>query len=112
MTENLLRTPPRDIALPAVVLYELESGIDRLTSPDHRRALLDELVSLLTILPFGPAEARAAARIRSGLERQGLSIGPLDTLIAGTAISHGVTLVTHNVDEFGRVEGLAIVDWY
>jgi tRNA(fMet)-specific endonuclease VapC len=33
VTENLLRTPPRDIALPAVVLYELESGIARFTSP-------------------------------------------------------------------------------
>jgi tRNA(fMet)-specific endonuclease VapC len=69
-------------------------------------------VSLLTILPFGSAEARAAARVRSGLERQGLPIGPLDTLIAGTAMAHGLTLVTHNVEEFGRVEGLAIVDWY
>jgi tRNA(fMet)-specific endonuclease VapC len=112
VTENLLRTPPRDIALPAVVLYELESGIARFTSPEHRRALLGELVSLLTILPFGSAEARAAARVRSGLERQGLPIGPLDTLIAGTAMAHGLTLVTHNVEEFGRVEGLAIVDWY
>jgi tRNA(fMet)-specific endonuclease VapC len=36
----------------------------------------------------------------------------LATLIAGTAMAHGVTLVTHNVEEFGRVEGLAIVDWY
>jgi len=112
VAENLLRTPPRDIALPAVVLYELESGIARSTSPEHRRAQLDDLLSLLTILPFGPAEARAAARVRSGLESRGLPIGPLDTLIAGTAVAHGVTLVTHNVAEFGRVEGLEVVDWY
>ncbi|HSU84721.1 MAG TPA: VapC toxin family PIN domain ribonuclease, partial [Thermoanaerobaculia bacterium] len=32
--------------------------------------------------------------------------------IAGTAISHGATLVTHNTREFERVEGLSLVDWY
>lgn len=112
IAENLLRTPPREIALPAVVLYELETGIAKSSSPDRRRAQLDEIVSLVTVLPFGPAEARASARIRAGLEKRGAPIGPIDTLIAGTALSHGATLVTHNVDEFGRVEGLALVDWF
>jgi len=58
-------------------------------------------------LPFGVEEARVGAQIRVKLERAGMKIGPLDTLIAATAL-----LVTHNVEEFGRVEGLAIRDWY
>jgi tRNA(fMet)-specific endonuclease VapC len=36
----------------------------------------------------------------------------LDVLIAETALAHEATLVTHNVREFSRVEGLKIVDWY
>lgn len=112
IAENLLRTPPREIALPAVVLYELETGIAKSSSPDRRRAQLDDMVSLVTVLPFGPAEARASARIRADLEKRGAGIGPIDTLIAGTALSHGATLVTHNVEEFGRVEGLTLVDWF
>ncbi|HEX6903806.1 MAG TPA: type II toxin-antitoxin system VapC family toxin [Thermoanaerobaculia bacterium] len=112
VAENLLRTPPREIALPAVVLYELETGIAKSSSPDRRRAQVDDIVSLVTVLPFGPSEARTSARIRAALEKRGTSIGPIDTLIAGTALSHGATLVTHNVEEFGRVEGLSLVDWF
>ena len=41
-----------------------------------------------------------------------MPIGPLDNLIAGTAIAAGARLVTHNRSEFGRVPGLRIVDWF
>jgi tRNA(fMet)-specific endonuclease VapC len=44
-------------------------------------------------------------------ESMGKPIGPLDTLIAGHARSLNVVLVTHNVAEFRRVEGLRIDDW-
>lgn len=47
-----------------------------------------------------------------GLGREGTPIGSIDVLVAGTALSHGAVLVTHNVREFGRVEGLTVEDWY
>ena len=53
-----------------------------------------------------------AARLRFELEKQGRQIGPLDTLIAGTVLASGATLVTHNVKEFSRVAGLRIEDWF
>ena len=112
VTENFLRTPPREIAIPVIALYELEIGIAKSSSPGKRRTQLDDLLSLLVVIPFGPPEARASARIRADLENRGFPIGPLDTLIAGTAVSHGATLVTNNTREFGRIEGLSLVDWY
>ena len=56
--------------------------------------------------------AIAAATIRALMEQQGTPIGPMDVLIAGTAVSLQATLVTHNVREFSRIPGLAIADWY
>ena len=53
-----------------------------------------------------------AARVRAALEESGEAIGPLDTLIAGTALAARATLVTHNTREFRRVPGLRIEDWY
>lgn len=53
----------------------------------------------------------AAASIRSELEQQGRAIGPLDVLIAGTAVSRGAGLVTNNAAEFSRVPGLRVLDW-
>jgi tRNA(fMet)-specific endonuclease VapC len=109
---NFLQTPPREVAIPSVVLYELEAGIAKSRFPEKSRVPLDELLPRITVLPLGPEEARASARIRATLEKGGKPIGPLDILIAGIVLSHGATLVTHNVREFGRIEGLSVVDWY
>lgn len=112
VAERLLRSPPREVALPAVVLYELELGLAKSSAPERRRSQVDELVRRVAILPFGRTEAQVTARIRADLERTGEPIGPLDFLIAGTALAHGATLVTHNTKEFGRVGGLSLEDWY
>ena len=110
--ERMLSTPPSDIAIPALVLYELEVGIAKSSSSGRRRAELDNVAEAVNILSFGRKEARAAAAVRADLERIGKPIGPLDTLIAGTALANHATLVTHNTSEFGRVPNLEVVDWY
>lgn len=45
-------------------------------------------------------------------ETDGKPIGPMDTLIAGTALASRCVLVTHNTGEFSRVKGLNLADWY
>lgn len=70
------------------------------------------LLAAVRLLPFGELAAERAAAIRIDLERIGKVIGPMDVLIAGTALAHGATLVTHNTAEFSRIEGLRVVDWY
>jgi tRNA(fMet)-specific endonuclease VapC len=42
----------------------------------------------------------------------GKPIGSMDTLIAGTALVYGATLVTHNTAEFSRIDGLIIDNWF
>jgi len=109
---RLLATPPREIAVPAVVVFELEVGVARSTQPKKRRGQLDALLALVTVLPFDHAAARCAAELNAALSAAGTPIGPMDTLIAGSAVAHHATLVTHNVREFRRVKGLKIEDWY
>jgi tRNA(fMet)-specific endonuclease VapC len=110
--ERLLAHSPQEIGVPAIVIYELEVGIAKSTSPAKRRRQLAELLAVVTILPFGAAEARQAASIRATLAQAGTPIGPYDILIAGTALAHGGRLATHNVKEFNRVPGLSLEDWY
>ena len=110
--ERLMARKPTEMALPAIVLYELEVGVLRSKAPARRRQQLDTLLAATGVMPFGPAEARAAAKIRADLERSGEAIGPLDTLIAATALANRGTLVTHNTREFRRVRGLSVEDWY
>lgn len=112
VAERLLAEPPSNVAVPSVVLYELEFGAARSEAPAGLKRRLDQLLRSLAVLPFGVDEARAAARVRLALERSGQPIGPLDLLIAATTLEHGAILVTHNLKEFGRVPGLRVEDWY
>jgi tRNA(fMet)-specific endonuclease VapC len=112
VAERLFAVSPAALAVPAVVLYELETGIAKSTDPTKRRGQLDRMLQVVTVLPFGEPEARAAATLRAAMEASGTPLGPLDTLVAGTALACAGTLVTRNLREFGRVPGLATVDWY
>lgn len=110
--ENLLASRPREVAIPAVVLYELEVGLAKSTSPAKRRRQLAVLLAVVNVLPLAAAEAAAAGRIRADLEVAGTPISVVETLIGGTALAHRATLVTHNVSEFARIGGLRVIDWY
>ena len=112
VAKNLLAQPPSEIQIPTVVAYEIETGIAKAERAEARRSQFDQLLDVVHLVPFDHAAARQAARLRACLERRGTPIGPLDTLIAGTALARGATLVTHNTGEFRRVEGLNLVDWY
>ena len=109
---RLLSTPPSEIGLPAIVLFELEFGIAKSSSPRKRIAQLEDFTSLVNIIPFGPTEAKTGAQIRAKLEKKGIPIGPYDVLIAACAKANDLILVTHNVKEFRRIEGLRLEDWY
>jgi tRNA(fMet)-specific endonuclease VapC len=49
--------------------------------------------------------------VRAHLAGLGTPIGPNDLMIASIALANGLTLVTHNTSEFGRVPGLKLEDW-
>jgi tRNA(fMet)-specific endonuclease VapC len=105
---------PIDIAVPAIVVYELRYGLLRLPQ-DAAQPRLDALAQFLRplqVLPFDTECAAHAARIRVALEAAGTPIGPHDTLIAATVLRHQATLVTRNVREFSRVPGLQWVNWH
>ncbi len=112
VAENLLKTAPKDIAIPAVVVYELQVGLAKSKAPAKRRKQLETLLDLVTVISFGEQEALTAAEIRTSLEKLGTPIGPIDNLIAGTALAHKCSLVTHNSNEFRRIKGLDVIDWF
>jgi tRNA(fMet)-specific endonuclease VapC len=109
---RLLSLPPSEIVLPAIVLFELEFGIAKSASPRKRIRQLNDFTALVNVIPFGPAEAKAAAQIRAKLEKKGIPIGPYDVLIAACAKANNLILVTHNVKEFKRIQGLQVEDWF
>ena len=98
-----------DVGLPASAAYELYYGAFKSRRQNRNLAQLDSIG--LEIVPFDASDARSAGAVRAGLERAGRPIGPYDILIAGQARARGLVLVTANVREFARVDGLACEDW-
>jgi tRNA(fMet)-specific endonuclease VapC len=100
-----------DVGISSVTLAELRHGVARSGRYERNRAALDQFLLPLDIAPFDELAADAYGTVRAELERNGLPIGPLDTLIAGHALSLNIVLVTHNTREFKRVKGLRLDDW-
>jgi tRNA(fMet)-specific endonuclease VapC len=99
------------MAISDVTLFELHYGAEKYSEPESRLAIIEAFVARLELLPFDSRAAQHAAQIRAGLERKGESIGAYDLMIAGIARSQGLVLVTNNVREFKRVEGLRLENW-
>ena len=100
-----------EVGISAVTLAELRYGADKSQRPAQNHAALDAfLVPLLTV-DFDADVAECYGRVRTELERRGMPIGPLDTMIAAHSLCLGIPLVTNNTGEFSRVPGLQLEDW-
>lgn len=119
---RVLRDRPREVrerfnleadslCISTVVLMELLYGAAKSSRPEHNRSEVERFAARLDVLPFDDTAADHAADIRASLERRGQPIGGYDLLIAGHARSRGLTVVTGNLAEFRRVDGLRCEDW-
>ena len=100
------------VVISSIVLYELWYGV---ALSERRRENAERLRVFLSgniaVVPFAEEDAKAAGDLRAALETAGTPIGPYDLLIAAQARRSGTTLVTANVSEFARVDGLVWQDW-
>jgi tRNA(fMet)-specific endonuclease VapC len=108
--ERFRREKLGDIAISSVTASELTFGVVKSGSEKNRQALA-LFFAPLEILPFDASVIWHYGEIRSNLEKRGTPIGSLDTMIAAHARALGAVLVTNNVREFSRVEGLRVENW-
>ena len=109
--EKLQEHNPDEICISAITYAELVHGVEKSKAVERNRLALTILLSNIEILDFDMNAAEEYGRIRADLEKKGTPIGPLDMMIAGHAKSLGYTVVTNNVGEFKRVEGLQHENW-
>ena len=99
------------LCISTIVLTELLHGAAKSARPIENRTEVERFANRLIVLPFDADAAGHAAEIRATLEREGRQIGGYDVLIAGHARSRGLVVVTGNLGEFSRVDGLRSEDW-
>ena len=110
--ERFARAHPSTIAISVITLMEIEYGLARQPNKRPRvEAFLRPLLAQSQVVPFLEADGRAAAHCRAALDERGRSIGAYDVLLAGTALSRGMIVVTGNAKEYLRIDGLVVEDW-
>ena len=110
ISERFIAEAPK-LAISTIVLYELQHGAERSRCPEHQHALVDAFAANISVLDFDSNASSHSAQIKADLESKGNIIGPNDLLIAGHALSLGLKLITGNLREFTRVDGLRCEDW-
>jgi tRNA(fMet)-specific endonuclease VapC len=108
---NLKQHAPASICYSVISIGEIHKGI--VQHPLEQGAAMWGHWKLL-LAPFAAIDFTSEAAMIWGRllhETRKQPVGPRDLLIAATALSCGMTVVTHNIREFNRIEGLPVEDW-
>ena len=109
--ENLKKHKSSDICISSITLSELLYGAEKSQYVSRNKLAIFTLLSNIQVMSFDENAAFSYGEIRASLERSGNVIGGMDMLIAGHAKSLGLILVSNNVKEFKRVDGLKLENW-
>ncbi|HYW21599.1 MAG TPA: type II toxin-antitoxin system VapC family toxin [Nodularia sp. (in: cyanobacteria)] len=100
-----------DIAVCSPVKSELFYGARKSNNLSRTLSLQKIFLNRFVSLAFDDQAAEIFGVIRARLTQLGTPIGPYDLQIAAIALANDLILVTHNINEFSRVEGLKLEDW-
>lgn len=102
---------PSDLVISSLVAAELASGVMTSQRIEHNRKWLERALGLYVLEPWGTDAVWHYGHQWARLRAAGRPIGAMDLLIACQALAGDGILVTHNVREFERIDGLRIQDW-
>jgi tRNA(fMet)-specific endonuclease VapC len=109
--QQILTIPAVQIYVCTIVYAELCYGAYRSNQVERNLSKVEVFCKPFVCLPFDQPSAQIAGQVRANLAAKGTPIGPNDILIAAIALANHLTLVTHNISEFSRVDGLSYEDW-
>ncbi len=99
------------LCVSAVTVGELIYGAEKSQRSVENLAVVETFTARLEVLAFGARAASHFGQIRAALERIGKPIGAYDMMIGAHARSEGLMLVTNNLREFERIDGLRSENW-
>lgn len=108
---HLLSKNRAEVSISVITEAELRTGAAKSSRSSKTLRSVENFLSPIEIVDFTSSDAKVYSSIRAKLERKGTPIGPLDTLIAAQAVARKFTLVSNNMREFRRVEGLVVENW-
>jgi tRNA(fMet)-specific endonuclease VapC len=109
--KRLQKVAVSDVCISIITKSELLFGIELSPRLARDELALNAFLGYVEVVDFADATSYHYAKIRADLKAQGTMIGANDLLIAAHARSLGLTLVTNNTREFGRIRNLRVENW-
>lgn len=109
--ENLRQHINDILQISIITLMELYYGAYKSQHVDANLAKIKTLEQSLDILITGQETAEIFGKMKSRLESGGNRLDDFDLIIASTALTHNLVLVTNNEKHFQRIEGLKLENW-
>ena len=107
---RLAKVPIADVFISSVTEAELRYGLASRPDASRLRALVEDFLLTVTILPWDSEAAKQYGSLRAELERAGLPMANLDIMIGAHALAIPAVLVT-NDRAFARIKDLKVADW-
>ena len=111
LDEFIVGREAEPFGISVVTVSELLHGVHRADSEKRRvkrESYVERIIDLFPVYPFDLAAGRIYARIWANILRKHLFAGAHDLIIAATAISLGFSVVTFNLRDFEKIEGLTV----
>jgi len=109
--DRFLRLQSGEVVMSLITFGELLNGALKSNQANSSLAKINQLATILPVQNMSTEVAKHYATIRRNLEKKGQIIGANDLWIAAHAVTLDLTLVTNNIKEFSRVDGLRIENW-
>ena len=111
VVENFRRFANAQKSISVITYGELAYGAQKSQHVEKNLAKVYRISELFPILPVSRTIIDTFASLKASLEKTGRGIDDMDLLIAATAITHNLVLVTNNSRHFARISGLGTVNW-
>ena len=111
VVENFRRFANAQKSISVITYGELAYGARKSQHTEKNLAKVFRIGELFPVLPVSRTIIDTFASLKASLEKTGRGIDDMDLLIAATAITHNLVLVTNNSRHFARVSGLETVNW-
>ncbi len=111
VVEKFRQNSPQNMAISVISLFEIEHGMLKNPTKQRVRVIQTAFINEVSVMDINAEIAKEAASIHTKLVLAGRSIQLQDIFIAATALAHDLILVTSNLRDFERIDGLKIEDW-
>ena len=109
--QNLQHHLHDPINISAVTLLELYYGAYKSQMVANNLAKIKTIENALEVIPVNREMVEIFGVLKSHLEKGGKPLDDFDLILAATAMSHNLIIVTNHEKHFGRIDGLKMENW-